>query len=218
MTYRSTRPDHTFTQRLIALACAVLVIGGSAVTAQTRDGVTVVSSDVSSFVVRVTPSVSTRRLAGGEILPEIPGARVSNPAKVGEPMEMSIEIPIALPSRSGSSVEVISAEYDAPVAGRIAPVPATRPDGEGFNIPVYTVNAAAYARGAAPVPTAQLTYLGVARDVHAGVIQVAPYQFNRSASTIRFLRSVTVRLRYGGTDPAIASGVSEGLGIVSRLS
>ena len=216
MTLRPTDLMHSIRLRAALLASFTVLAGASAAHAQWGEGVKVVSSDPQGMVLEVTPTITTGKLATGEILPAIPGAIVTNFRSLGEPMRMSILVPVALPAATGSSVEVLAAQYDAPVAGRIAPVPEMRQDDRGIVTPVYTINAAAYARPMPAQPAAELSYQGIARDVHAGAVAIAPYQYDPYAQSIRFLRSVRLRVRYGGS--AGVSGSREPLSAMTRMS
>lgn len=186
--------------------------------AQSVEGVSIISSDARTLVLEVTPGTTLGRLENGDILPFIPSAAVSNPSRTGEPMQMSITIPLALPSAEGNHVEVISAVYDEPVQGRIAPIPSMRLEKKGdIPVPVYRADPAAYARPLVLPPVAELKYFGVARDIRSGGVMVAPYEFNPLTNSIRFLRSIRLRVHYGAA-PAASGGIRGELGTVSRLA
>src|SRR5207244_12808767 len=98
-------------------------------------------------------------------------------------------------------------EYSAPVQGSLAPVRSRHLDSKGFASESYTVDAAAYAKPLKGGPIAELRYQGLARDLHSGAILIEPYQFDPATNTIRFLRSIKLRVRYASA-PA-ARGVRE---------
>ncbi len=186
-----------------ALLLALFVVCTTAV-AQT-DAVHVVSSDARELVIDVQPHVTYSRLSDGDLVPRSPIGATMNASTPGEPIDMRLIVPVALPSPGGNSVEVVSAQYSAPVTGRIAPVPTVVDGPDGYQIPSYRIDAAAYARAPASRPVAMLAYMGIAREVHAGNIRIAAYQYDPSASTIRTLESVRLRVHYGPAGPVPAT-------------
>lgn len=170
------------------------------------DGARVISSDARSVTIEYTPRIQTSRLTSGEILPVVEGGGLANLASPGEPMRVVVDLPVVLPSGVGNTLEVVAVEYDQPLPGRIAPVPTMPVGRDGIARPNYQVKADAYRNVGALPPVADIHYKGVARDLHVGSITIAPYEFNPVTNTIRFLRSLKVRLRYGASS-VVNSGV-----------
>ena len=202
-----TRQHPGFILFPIAVILMTLIVPSADMRGQIVEGAHIVSSDDREMVLDVVPEIALQRLENGDIIPLINSAVVSNRDRAGEPMRMTIRIPVALPSPYGNYVEVLSASYDQPVAGRIAPVPYVRNNAEGMPVPVYRADPVAYARPQELPPVAELAYLGIARDIHSGTIAVAPYEANALTGTIRFLRSVRLRLVYGPAPVAANGGV-----------
>ncbi len=215
------RMNRQYGSTLCVLVSAVAAFAGlsSRGNAQITEGVRVISSDARSLVLEVTPEVVLDRQANGDIIPIIGSAVVVNHSHVGEPIQMTIPIPVAFPSATGNHVEVLSVVYDEPMAGRIAPVPTMRYQKRGdIPMPEYRADPAAYARPLVLPPVADVTYLGVARDVHSGTISVAPYEFNPLTNSVRFLRSIRLRLQYGAAPATAQGGVRGEPGAMTRLA
>jgi hypothetical protein len=192
--------SHSTMFRWFVFGLVTIALLGAVVpsTAQGVDGVTVVQSDASELRLDVQPKYSFLRLAGGDILPRVGGAIVDNSDRPGEPVRMRLAIPVALPGPSGNSIEVVAVEYGEPVAGRLAPVPSMRFDANGISSEIFRADAAAYAKPDM-TPVAELRYNGIARDLHSGTINIEPYLYDHSSGTIRFLRSISLRLKYNRT-------------------
>lgn len=202
----------------LRIAAALLVAATASVLplrAQIVKGVKVLGSDQHELRIELRPQVTLGRTAGGEVLPQIASARVVNLGAPGQPMRMRISIPVALPGASGNSVEVIAAEYGEPVSGTIAPVPRLVYGADHVADEVYQVDQKAYAAAAPVTPVATLRYLGVARNLHEGSIEVDPYRVDQATHQIRFLRSVTLRLHYGAPPASVTRG---DVGALARLS
>lgn len=200
----------------IVLTLALAVIASVPARAQAVKGTRVLHSDQQELRVELKPEIVVAHTKDGYILPKIGSGRVANLGKPGEPMRITISIPVALPGPAGSSIEIISSDYGEPVAGIIAPVPHLTHGADHMVDEVYQIDASAYARPPLSSPVARLRYLGVARDLHEGVIEVEPYRYDPTSHTLRFLRSITVRLRYGA---AASSSLQRGdVGSLARLT
>jgi hypothetical protein len=183
--------------RVFPFLFALLLVGVPTVTvAQDDGGVRVVRSDQQELILTIVPETTVSTLATGEILPSIEGARIANSREPGAPIRFEIRVPVVLPYPSGTSIEVISLDYAEPIAGRIAPVPFLERDASDIPYEQYRANPALYAASTQQTATADLQYIGIARDVHAGLVVVNPALYNAAAGTIRLLRSATVRLRF----------------------
>ena len=164
--------------------------------AQQEGGLRVLRSDQQELILSITPIVTTSTLSTGEILPSIDGAIVTNLRSPGEPLRLELRVPVALPYPSGTSIEVVSLDYAAPVAARIAPVPVLERDADDVPHERFIADAALYSRAAPQSATAELRYAGIARDVHAGLVVLNPALFDAASGTTRLLRSATIRLRF----------------------
>lgn len=180
-----------------ALLALTLAHGALPAHAQQRETIRIVRSDARELVVEVTTGSSLVATQQGDLLPRVPMGSVLNAEDPGKPLDMRLLVPVILPAPAGSSVEVISAEYDAPTRGRIAPVP-TRQAIDGVTSPLYARDPQAYAVPAANLPVVELRYGGIARDVHAGSVMITPWRYDASGSNLELLRSITFRVRFSG--------------------
>lgn len=197
------------TRRVLALAVLAMIGLGASAEAQLIKGMKVISSDARELTFELRPRVTIGTVDGGGIYPRIDGAHIVNLNHPGSPLRMSIGVPVALPGPSGNALEIVSVEYGDPQPGVIAPVPrlVTGPDGMANEI--YKPDPAAFARPWDAAPAATFRYDGIARNLHKGTIDVEPYRYDPTARAIRYLRSITVRLRYGSV-PAAATRVDIG--------
>ena len=117
------RPNTPLRVRFLAISSLILAIGALPAAAQQREAIRVIRSDARELVVEVTTGASLGATEQGDLLPRVPMASIVNSENPGEPLDMRLLVPVILPAPTGSVVEVISAEYDTPVRGRIAPVP-----------------------------------------------------------------------------------------------
>jgi hypothetical protein len=194
---------------LVSTAFALLVLGFSAIplAAQQREAIRVVKSDARELVVELTTGASLGKTAAGDLLPRVPLGSVLNAESPGSPVDIRMSVPVILPAPSGSTVEVVSAEYEPPVQGRIAPVPGVRMI-DGIASPLYIRDDRAYQLSTPSAPTVELRYGGIARDVHAGTILVSAWRHDPAGSKLELLRRITLRVRFGGAPASAGSRVS----------
>lgn len=196
--------------RHLLAAVAALAIAALPAYSRTGDGVRITTNDTRQLVMTVVPNIDTTRLPSGELFISVASGATLNPDQPGAPMQQGIIIPLALPSPEGNTLEVVAAEYGPPISARIAPVPSMITDPQGFSVPRYDADPAAYSVAAPAAAPATLRYVGIARNYHAGQIVVAPYRFDGPSGTVRFLKSATLRVRYNA---AAAAGSGRGVGV-----
>src|SRR5688500_2425681 len=191
-----TSMKSSLNRRFGPLLIALIVVCAQFAHAQSGEGIRVLRSDQQELIVAVSPRVSMTAVAGGMFLPRVDGASLVNGTITGAPMQFELGIPIVLPFPSGSSIEVVELEYDAPVAGRLAPVPELVRDASDIVREEYRVDQALYASSIQQSATVTLDYAGIVRDVYAGRIVLNPVLYNATAGTIRTLRTATVKVRF----------------------
>lgn len=192
--------------RLLLAALSTLAIAAPAYSrGGGGDGVSIETNDTRQFVATIKPKIDTTRIPSGELLVAVASGTVLNLDQPGAPMQQGIIIPLALPSPEGNTLEVVAAQYGPPISARIAPVPSITTDQQGFSVPRYQVNPAAYVAAKPDAAPATLRYAGIARTNHVGQIIISPYRFDPSANTVRFLQSATVRVRYNSAAAASAA-------------
>lgn len=195
------RPNTPVRVGFFALSALILAIGAFPVAAQQREAIRVIRSDSRELVLEVTTGSSLGATQQGDLLPRVPLASVVNSENPGQPLDLRVMVPVILPAPTGSSVEVISAEYDPPVRGRVAPVPSMQLV-DGVTVPLYARDAQAYAHPASNLPTVELRYGGIARDVFAGSVMITPWRYDASGNNLELLRTITVRVRFSGATTA----------------
>jgi len=189
----------SFGRSFLGVVTVLALLAPIALRAQDADGIQIVRSDNAEIILRIDPKIDTTRLSIGAIRPNVASSVLLNSGSPGAPMDLAVAVPVALPSREGNVLEVVSVDYGAPVAGRIAPVPKLYTDKSGMVLESYAIDQAAYDGAPASLPSAQLDYAGIARDVHFGRILARAVRFDPRSGTMRFLRSMTVRLRYAAS-------------------
>lgn len=120
-----------------------------------------------------------------------------HPGNAGTPEIVGRAFTIGLPSLTGNSVEVISAEYE-PVQGIPAPVPSLIHNDDKLGVTEkYVVNATAYRSAASfPVSPAKIQDFGMMRNQKVGQLVLFPVQYSPGTSVIRRATRIVVRVRF----------------------
>ncbi|HET7153023.1 MAG TPA: C25 family peptidase propeptide domain-containing protein, partial [Candidatus Kapabacteria bacterium] len=121
-----------------------------------------------------------------------------HPGKAGTPDILGRAFTLGLPSFTGNSVQIISAEYET-VQGIPAPVPELVHDSYKVDVTEkYIVNDVAY-RSAASFPSAPAAIqdFGMMRNERVGALVFFPIQYSAGTPVIRKATRIIARVRFG---------------------
>jgi hypothetical protein len=165
--------------------------------------VVVVRSDDRSLIFEYHPRFGTPREIqqdGQKFMSyDFSGANSADARKnIGQPDLRYREFPIALPGPSGSTVQVIAADYEDIPSVVLAPVPTMRMRDKMMETGSYIMNSDAYrTSGFLPASVAELVPAGPSRSLLLGAVHLYPLQYNPAARTLRKYSRIVVEVSYG---------------------
>ncbi|HZV12435.1 MAG TPA: type IX secretion system sortase PorU [Candidatus Kapabacteria bacterium] len=123
-----------------------------------------------------------------------------HPGNAGTPEILGRPFTVGLPSLTGNSVEVLSAEYEQ-VQGVPAPMPSLIHSADKLGMTEkYVVDAAAYRSPASfPTTAAKLQDFGRIRNERVGQLVLYPVLYSPGASVIRKATRILVRVRFSSS-------------------
>jgi hypothetical protein len=117
---------------------------------------------------------------------------------MGSPDLRYRNFPVALPGPSGTTVQVIAADYEDIPSVILAPIPTMRMRDKMLETGTYAVNSSAYrTSGFLPASVAELVPAGSSRSLLLAGVHVYPLQYNPAARTLRKYSRIVVEVSYG---------------------
>ncbi len=126
---------------------------------------------------------------------------------VGSPGEMTLSLPILLPSAQAPSIEILSEHYETVTGLELAPIPILEKR-NGILKERYIRNDALYHSASSQTPYV-FAQAGTVRTAYSGSIEV--YAVRYEQGTLRLIKEITLRIRFSNVDAAdrIPSSASE---------
>jgi hypothetical protein len=163
------------------------------------DDVKILQSDRNGVTIQYTPqhrAPSTVASGGRQLARYDFGASRHTAQRAGYPDLPDRAVPLRLTSRSGNTVDVLTAEYEDIRDIILAPVPDVRRDNMD-GVRSYRLDPAAYAAADfVPAAVASMMNVGETRGVVLGELSINPLRYNAASHTLRRYSRIVVRVSF----------------------
>lgn len=182
--------------KIKAIAFLIITFLYFSVTAQ---DLKILSSDAGSIIFEYRPIIKDTFIINQNgqsfIRLDIPGTRNEDFLKSGLPQSLIKEINIGVPSETGNTIQVISANFTI-ISGRYVPNPTLLKDSSGIQY-VYNVIAEYY--NTVETDLVSFGEFGLIRNLPVQTIKIYPVQFDAPLNQIKFYNKIVFKVNFASS-------------------